>query len=90
MSELEEFVKKIAKKANMQILTPEGIRRCSEDFLVCNLYAKSKFNEDALMNISAEKGTSGITGNVRIRAKTEGMAKCLGHRIADIAKQDNN
>ena len=87
MNDVEVFVKKIACNANMQILTPESVRRCSEDFLVCNLYAKSKFNEDVLMIISAERGNSGITRNVRIRAKSEGMAKCLGQRIFDIANK---
>lgn len=81
-ADLIEFVKNIAEKSNMQILTPESVMRCSDSFLVCNLYAKSRFNEDALMNISIESNKSGIIGNVRIRAKNEGMAKCIGERIS--------
>jgi coatomer subunit beta len=83
---LEEFVRKIANKANMQILTHEGVLKCNLDFLVCNMYAKSRFNEDALMNVSLEMKESGIAGSVRIRAKTQGMAKCLGLRVLEISR----
>lgn len=86
LENLEEFVKKIASKANMQILTHEGVLRCSSEFLVCNMYAKSRFNEDALMNVSLEKKNNGVCGSVRIRAKTQGMAKCLGLRVLEIAR----
>lgn len=85
---LEEFVKKIAEKSNMQILTPDGVLKCSQNFLVCNMYAKSRFNEDALMNVSLEMKESGISGNVRIRTKTQGMAKCLGLRVLDITRSE--
>lgn len=88
LESLENFVKKIAVKANMQILTQEGVLRCSPEFLVCNMYAKSRFNEDALMNVSLERKDNGIFGSVRIRAKTQGMAKCLGLRILDIARNE--
>lgn len=87
--DLVEFVRKISCKTNMQVLTPENVLRCSEDFLVANLYAKSKFNEDALMNVSVERSGNEITGNVRIRAKNSGMAKCLGQRISMITRYDN-
>ena len=84
--DLIEFVKEIANKSNMQVLTPDGILKCSENFLVCNLYAKSKFNEDALMNVSVEKNDEGINGNIRIRAKNEGMSRCLGERLSVITR----
>lgn len=87
-TDLIDFVKMVSDKSNMQILTPENVMRCSDHFLVCNFYAKSRFNEDALMNISIEKAPQGIIGNIRIRAKTEGMAKCLGEKIELITSQN--
>ena len=89
LHDLMELVRRISAKANMQILTPESVMRCSDNFLVCNLYAKSRFNEDALMNISIETSPAGIVGNIRIRAKTEGMAKCLGERISLITSSNS-
>ena len=43
---------------------------CSGDcgFLAANLYAKSVFGEDALVNLSVEKGADGkLAGYIRIR-----------------------
>jgi len=51
-----------------------------------NLYAKSVFGEDALLNISVEREASGsLAGAIRIRAKTQGIALSLGDRVT--AKQ---
>ena len=51
-------------------------------FLSANLYARSLFGEDALANLSIEKTDTGaITGHVRIRSKTQGIALSLGDRI---------
>ena len=51
---------------------------------MCNLYTKSKFEEDCLINMSIERvaGPDGgrITGLIRVRAKTEGMALCIGEK----------
>ena len=54
-------------------------------FLVANFYTKSKFEEDCLINMSIELsagGTDGgkINGLIRVRAKTEGMALCIGEK----------
>ena len=61
--------------------------------MVANFYTKSKFEEDCLLNLSIEKvnlapaggGTSlksdvKIQGLIRLRAKTEGMALCVGEK----------
>lgn len=37
--------------------------------------------EDALANLSIEKTEAGITGHVRIRSKTQGIALSLGDKI---------
>jgi hypothetical protein len=82
---LQEFVKHIARQTNMRILTPiSALEGCT--FLAANLYARSVFGEDALVNISVEHRPDGtIKGHIRIRAKTQGVALSLGDRIT--AKQ---
>lgn len=51
-------------------------------FLAANLYAKSVFGEDALVNISIEKQADGkLSGYIRIRSKTQGIALSLGDKI---------
>jgi len=62
----------------------------ASSFLVANFYTKSKFEEDCLLNMSIERvnmaGAQGpksetkITGLIRLRAKTEGMALCVGEK----------
>jgi coatomer subunit beta len=66
---------------NMACLTPEGALSGDCDFLSANLYARSLFGEDALANLSVEKTPAGLTGHVRIRAKTQGIALSLGDRV---------
>jgi len=67
----------------MKCVTPES----DEMFLTSNLYAKSRFGEDAMANISIEYSTEGkVVGTVRIRAKNEGMAKCLAEKFDSIQK----
>lgn len=51
-------------------------------FLAANLYAKSVFGEDALVNVSIEKQEDGkLSGYIRIRSKTQGIALSLGDKI---------
>lgn len=51
-------------------------------FLAANLYAKSVFGEDALVNVSVEKQSDGkLSGYIRIRSKTQGIALSLGDKI---------
>jgi coatomer subunit beta len=69
----------------MRILTPITALGPS-NFLAANLYARSIFGEDALVNVSVENKADGsIRGHIRIRAKTQGVALSLGDRIT--AKQ---
>jgi coatomer subunit beta len=71
------LVAHIAKVTNMRVLTPLGaLDSCN--FLAANLYARSIFGEDALVNISVENKADGsIRGHIRIRAKTQGVALSL-------------
>jgi len=66
-----------------------GIQRLIEtsSFVAVNLYAKSIFGEDALANISIEKLPEGkLTGSVRIRSRTQGIALSLGDRITIVQR----
>ena len=54
--------------------------------MAANLYARSIFGEDALANVSVEKPfgrgeAAPVTGHIRIRAKSQGMALSLGDKI---------
>lgn len=59
----------------------------TSSFVAVNLYAKSIFGEDALANISIEKVADGkLTGSVRIRSRTQGIALSLGDRITIVQR----
>ena len=70
------------KATNMSCLTPEGALSGECDFLSANMYARSLSGEDALANLSIERTATGtVTGHVRIRSKTQGIALSLGDKI---------
>lgn len=59
------------------------------NFLAANLYARSVFGEDALVNVSIERKEDGdgkIGGYIRIRSKTQGIALSLGDRITAVQR----
>ncbi|CAA7265013.1 unnamed protein product [Cyclocybe aegerita] len=89
MSDPREYLKHVMKATNMSCLTPEGALSGECDFLSANMYARSLFGEDALANLSVERTEAGtITGHVRIRSKTQGIALSLGDKIT-MAQKDN-
>lgn len=64
-------------------LTPPSALEGDCGFLAANLYAKSVFGEDALVNLSVEKQQDGkLAGYIRIRSKTQGIALSLGDKCA--------
>ncbi|KAI1133152.1 Coatomer, beta subunit [Nemania abortiva] len=77
---LREFLEQLMACTNMNCLTPEASMKGDCQFLSANLYARSVFGEDALANLSIEKeGEDGpITGFVRIRSRSQGLALSLG------------
>lgn len=77
---LREFLDQLMQCTNMSCLTPEASLKGDCRFLSANLYARSVFGEDALANLSIEKeGDDGpITGFVRIRSRSQGLALSLG------------
>ncbi|KAJ1664962.1 coatomer subunit beta [Coemansia sp. RSA 1646] len=82
--DLRSCLQHIMKTTNMACLTPENALAGDCGFLSANLYARSIFGEDALANISLEKQSDSlpITGHIRIRAKTQGIALSLGDKIS--------
>ncbi|KAK4200352.1 adaptin N terminal region-domain-containing protein [Triangularia verruculosa] len=77
---LRDFLDQLMACTNMNCLTPEASLKGDCQFLSANLYARSVFGEDALANLSIEKeGEDGpITGFLRIRSRSQGLALSLG------------
>jgi hypothetical protein len=54
---------------------------------IFSLQFSSVFGEDALVNVSVEKKEDGkLTGYIRIRSKTQGIALSLGDRITSVQR----
>eukprot|EP00177_Eucheuma_denticulatum_P003100 GFKZ01005588.1.p1 GENE.GFKZ01005588.1~~GFKZ01005588.1.p1 ORF type:complete len:958 (+),score=152.99 GFKZ01005588.1:167-3040(+) len=80
-TDLTQFLDFITECTNMRCLTLRGIEDES-GYLAANLYARSVFGEDALVNLSVEKAPDGsLAGYIRIRSKTQGIALSLGDKI---------
>nr|KAF6437286.1 COPI coat complex subunit beta 1 [Molossus molossus] len=84
--DLNDYLQHILKSTNMKCLTPEKALSGYCGFMAANLYARSIFGEDALANVSIEKPIqqgpeAPVTGHIRIRAKSQGMALSLGDKI---------
>jgi len=79
-SNLRDFLARLMQITNMACLTPEASLEGECQFLSANLYARSVFGEDALANLSVEKdGDNGpVTGFMRIRSRSQGLALSLG------------
>lgn len=83
LRDLSSYLSHLVAATNMRCLTPPQSLSGDCCFLAANLYARSIFGEDALANVSIEKATANgpITGHIRIRAKSQGMALSLGDRV---------
>jgi coatomer subunit beta len=82
ITDVREFLDHIVASTNMRCLTPPSALEGDCGFLAANLYAKSVFGEDALVNVSIEKPADGkLGGYIRIRSKTQGIALSLGDKI---------
>ena len=74
----------------MRCLTPPSALEGDCGFLAANLYARSVFGEDALVNVSVEKLPDGkLGGYIRIRSKTQGIALSLGDKLILTIKSKN-
>ncbi|KAL9873721.1 coatomer subunit beta isoform 1-T1 [Glossina fuscipes fuscipes] len=89
-TDLHEYLKHLLKSTNMKCLTPEKALSGQCGFMAANMYAKSIFGENALANLSIEKPIddpdSKVTGHIRIRAKSQGMALSLGDKMSSSQK----
>ncbi|RWS05745.1 coatomer subunit beta-like protein [Dinothrombium tinctorium] len=83
LTDLQQYLTHLIKSTNMKCLTPQKALSGDCSFLAANLYAKSIFGEDALANVSIEKSShdNPVTGHIRIRAKSQGMALSLGDKV---------
>ena len=90
MTDAAAFLDHVAASTTMTILTPPAARAGKAGFLAANLYARSVFGEDALVNVAVEEvpaGASGpgsgagLAGAIRIRSKTQGIALALGDKL---------
>ena len=83
IGDVREFLDHIVASTNMRCLTPPSALEGDCGFLAANLYAKSVFGEDALVNVSVEKQPADgkLGGYIRIRSKTQGIALSLGDKI---------
>lgn len=76
------FLDHIIACTNMRCLTPPSALEGDCGFLAANLYARSVFGEDALVNVSVEQLPDGkLGGYIRIRSKTQGIALSLGDKL---------
>uniref|UniRef100_A0A061RS83 Coatomer subunit beta n=1 Tax=Tetraselmis sp. GSL018 TaxID=582737 RepID=A0A061RS83_9CHLO len=82
IDDVNKFLDHIIASTNMKCLTPPSALSGDCGYLAANLYAKSVFGEDALVNLSVEKQADGkLAGYIRIRSKTQGIALSLGDKI---------
>lgn len=85
IGDLHEYLRHLLLSTNMKCLTPEKALSGQCGFMAANMYARSIFGEDALANLSIEKSSDSadavVTGHIRIRAKSQGMALSLGDKI---------
>jgi len=90
INDMNQYLDHILKCTNMRCLTPKQALEGDCGFLAANLYAKSVFGEDALANISIEKmsDSGALSGHIRIRAKSQGMALSLGDKITHSQKKE--
>lgn len=92
ITNMNTYLSHILSCTNMKCLTPKEALTGDCGFLAANLYAKSVFGEDALANVSIEQlsENGALSGHIRIRAKSQGMALSLGDKITLSQKKDKS
>lgn len=89
----EDFISLVMKHTNMNFVgTPDKVAATkallkASQFAAVNLYAKSIFGEDALANVSLERSAGELTGTIRIRSRTQGIALSLGDKINHVQRE---
>ena len=80
----KDIINDLCKELKMKLVFPNNINDVNEEdpFLVANLYSKTKLGEDALVNLSVEKGKDKkILGTCVLRSKTKDFMTSLGEKI---------
>ncbi len=78
ITDVSEFLDHIVASTNMRCATPRSALEGECGFLAANLYAKSVFGEDALVNVSVEKQPDGkLAGYIRIRCVACSTTACI-------------
>jgi coatomer subunit beta len=80
----KDIINDLCKELKMKLVFPNSVDSINEDdpFLVANLYSKTKLGEDALVNLSVEKGKDKkILGTCVLRSKTKDFMTSLGEKI---------
>ncbi|XP_022668005.1 coatomer subunit beta-like isoform X2 [Varroa destructor] len=94
--DLDAYLDLLIRKTNMACLTHGDSRlnrqTSMSNFLMANLSAKSLFNENVLANVCLERDPieGELTGHVRVRARSQGLAWCLGDKISELQKCTKN
>lgn len=83
MTDLHTYLDNVTKITNFKCLTPPEALQGECNFLCATLYACSIFGEHVLGNLCLEKSSDDapVSGHVRIRAKTQGMAVTMGDKV---------
>ncbi|KAK1666488.1 hypothetical protein QYE76_054647 [Lolium multiflorum] len=82
-----EFLNHVIKSTNMTCLTPPWALDGDCGLIAANLYAKSVFGEDVLMNICVEKQADGeLSGCISIKGNVEGMVLNLGGTLSQVIR----
>uniref|UniRef100_A0A0N4ZJY2 Coatomer subunit beta n=1 Tax=Parastrongyloides trichosuri TaxID=131310 RepID=A0A0N4ZJY2_PARTI len=86
ITDLRDYLTHLATSTNMKCLTTDGALAGECNFLAANFCCHSIFGEDALANVSIEKTdvnipNSPIIGQIKIRAKSQGMALSMGDKM---------
>lgn len=87
---LRGFLDSLLLAGHLACITPNaGLESGgTASFLACNLYAKSIFDEEILANMCLElEPTGAITGHLRLRSKTQGLAIAFGDKLNALLHQ---
>ncbi|VDO12103.1 unnamed protein product [Rodentolepis nana] len=89
VTDLRTYLNNVTKITNFKCQTPPEALRGDCSYLCATLYACSIFGEHVLGNLCLEKSSDDapVSGHVRIRAKTQGMAVTMGDKISTSQKQ---
>lgn len=83
LTDIKEYLNYLIDYTNMQCISTDRSLAGQCSVLSANLFARSLFGEEALVNVSIETESphSAVKGSVKIRSRSQGMAISLGDKI---------